>query len=251
MQSGHINDCPAATRLFCFPHAGGNALSFRHWPAMLPREIHVHAVELPGRHARFREAPLSRMEDLIDILLLDLGQFLTPPLALFGHSLGALVAFAFAHALVSRTSVRPSYLFVSACPAPHARPPSSLYRLSDEQFLKNVSRMIRLPSNLSVNSELMTLMLPTLRADVCLFETYREPRYPRLDLPIAAFGGLSDQHVSRAGLGAWRDRTTGPFCLHQYPGDHHYSEENPKPLLANIGSLLSLQKPFHREEFAS
>jgi medium-chain acyl-[acyl-carrier-protein] hydrolase len=226
-------------RLFCFPYAGGNSSTFRRWTEGPPPGIESYAVELPGRQGRFREPAIDRMEELIDLLLRELTPAFVPPFAFFGHSMGALIAFALTRELRRLGLPQPCHLLVSARAAPHLiRPAARLHQLPDAEFLREVATFTRPVPDRKFEQELLTLMLPTLRADVTLCETYLPEVEPPLSMPIAAFGGMWDGGITRSELAAWRAHTRGAFSLWQFPGDHHFIDHESEPLRITIGKLL-------------
>jgi medium-chain acyl-[acyl-carrier-protein] hydrolase len=226
-------------RLFCFPYAGGNSSTFRGWSNGPLRGIETHAVELPGRQSRFREPPIGRMEDLVDLLICELAPEFDRPFAFFGHSMGALIAFALTLELRRSGRRQPCHLLVSARAAPHLRRPvAKLHRLPDAEFLREVAAFARPRPDGKLEQELLTLMLPTLRADVTLCETYSPRMEAPLAMPIAAFGGIWDGSLGQNELAAWRAHTRGAFSLWQFPGDHHFIESSSESLRIGIGKLL-------------
>jgi medium-chain acyl-[acyl-carrier-protein] hydrolase len=228
-----------ALRLFCFPYAGGNSSTFRDWSNGPLEGIETYPVELPGRQSRFHERPIGRMEDLVDLLLSELAPELDRPFAFFGHSMGALIAFALTLELRRLGLRQPCHLLVSARAAPHLkRPVETLHRLPDAEFLREVGSFIRRVPDGKLEQELLTLMLPTLRADVTLCETYSPNVETPLSIPIAAFGGIWDGGLGQTELAAWRAQTRGSFSLWQFPGDHHFIDSSSKPLRIAIGKLL-------------
>ena len=229
-------------RLFCFPHAGGgNSSTFQNWSTMLPATIEVCWVELPGRLGRFKEPAVKEMSRLAPTLAQELRESLDLRFALFGHSMGALVAFEVARELRRTNAPQPMHLFVSAQPAPQLpRTRSFLHLLPDELFLTQV--MNQMPLVAAGNPELMKLMLPTLRADIALSETYRYGVERPLDFPITAMGGNMDFLVSHAQLDAWRFQTIREFNLHLFPGNHAYFQTATRLLLQTIHTELSSHK---------
>src|SRR6185295_8097027 len=173
----------SSIRLFCFPYAGGNSSVFHDWGRQLPGYMKVKAVELPGRLYRFKEPPIDRIARLVPTLMRELRPWLTFPLALFGHSLGALIAFEFAREMRRAGLPPPVHLFASSYPAPQLpRSDVSAHTLSEPLFLKRVSSL--LPREVMMNKELLSTILPTLRSDFALCETYEYAHEPPLDCPI-------------------------------------------------------------------
>jgi medium-chain acyl-[acyl-carrier-protein] hydrolase len=224
----------ARLRLFCFPHAGTGASIFRTWPEGLPADVEVCPVQFPGRGTRLREPPFTQLAPLVQALAQALVPMLDKPFAFFGHSLGALVAFELARQLRRQSDVQPVRLFVSADLAPqfpHQDRP--IHALPEEEFLVELRRLNGIPGKVWEERELMQIMLPVLRADLAVFETYVYSTEPPLNCPISAFGGLQDHRVSRGHLEAWRDQTRDSFSLRMFPGDHFFWH-NTQPLLLQV-----------------
>jgi len=236
----------AAQRLFCFPHAGGGATAYRRWLTAFPEDLEVCPVQLPGREQRLREAPFHSMEALLEPLLAGLLPWLDRPFSFFGHSMGAAIAFELAHRLRAAGLPTPQRLLVSGRRAP-GRPghDETTYHLPGPAFLDKLAALNGSPREVLDNAELMALMLPMLRADFQLIETYRATpvRIP-LDCPLTAFGGVDDPKASREDLLAWRELSHGPFRLQLFPGGHFYLQQDPAPLLQAVqreltGSVVS------------
>jgi len=224
----------ARLRLFCFPYAGMGASIFRTWPDGLPAEVEVCPVEFPGRGTRLMETPFTQLLPLVQALTQALAPLLDKPFAFFGHSLGALVGFELARQLRRQSGVQPVRLFVSAARAPqipHRDRP--IHALPEGEFLAELRRLNGIPEKVLEEAELMQIMLPVLRADFAVYETYVYSTEPPLHCPISTFGGLQDQRVSRGDLEAWREQTNGSFSLRMFPGDHFFWNTT-QPLLREV-----------------
>ena len=231
----------AEVRLFCAAHAGGSPAIFHTWPATLPPWIEVCALQLPGRATRFREAPFERMAPLVDALTSQLAPYLDRPFAFFGHSLGALVSFEVAQRLRRLAAGTPCHLFASACRAPHVadrrRP---LHRLPDAEFLAELRNLNGIPQKLLDEPELLQLVLPAVRADLTVYETYGcAADGPALPCPITAFGGIADWKVLREEIEPWAACTHGDFELHMVAGDHFFLDAARDQVLATIAQALT------------
>jgi medium-chain acyl-[acyl-carrier-protein] hydrolase len=229
----------ARLRLFCFPYAGGNASIFRAWPAALPPEVEVWAIELPGRGDRFKEPALTRLSPLLQSLRVALRPCLTLPFALVGHSMGALLAYELTRQLRQEGEPLPHHLFVSGWHAPHLpeqRPP--IHQLPKAAFVKELLDFNGTPAGVLEHAELRELFIPILRADFAITETYLYTHETPFDCPISAFGGLQDHTVSREELAAWRQQTGGNFTLRLLPGDHFFINSARSMLLQAISQDL-------------
>jgi surfactin synthase thioesterase subunit len=213
----------ARLRLFCFPYAGGNAALYRRWHQELPPDVEVLPVELPGRGSRFRDPPFNHLGPLVEALVPALSSLMDMPCAFFGHSMGALISFELARELRRRGLPQPTQLFVSARRAPHVPdddPP--IHDLPEPEFVEELRTLNGTPEEVLQHPELMNLMIPLLRADFAINETYAFASDMPLDSPIHVFGGLEDEEVNREQLGAWEEHTTAGFKLRMFPGDHFF-----------------------------
>ncbi len=230
----------ARLRLFCFPFAGGGASLYADWRQRLPPEIDVCAVQLPGRESRLAEPAFTRIGPLVDARSRVLTPCLDLPFALFGHSMGAVVAYETALRLRAYRETFPVHLVASARQAPHipsAEDPS--YTLSDEAFTEKLRRLQGTPQEVLDHPELMELLLPLLRADFELNERYTCSTYEKLDCPVTAFAATGDKEVERDDLAAWRETTRGPFQLRLFPGDHFFILRQPETVTAAVKDVLT------------
>lgn len=231
----------AGVRLFCFAHAGGGPAGFRSWQREFGEDVDIRPILLPGRESRAREQPLRRMADIIGPLCDGLLPLLDRPYALFGHSLGAAVAYEAAREFAARGWGEPRHLFVSARRAPHL--PSRRGRLHDlppEQFTAAVARMGGTPPEVLAHPELLSAFTPGLRADFEVNETYTPLPGGLLGCDVSAAVGRSDPEVEADEMAAWRDTTRGAFDLAVMEGDHFYLKRSPGDLFALIRGRLEL-----------
>jgi medium-chain acyl-[acyl-carrier-protein] hydrolase len=213
----------AGLRLFCFPHAGSSAAAYGLWAEKLPEEIDVWAVEYPGRGSRRPEPPFVRLAALVSAMLPHLQQALTKPFAVFGHSMGGLIAFEVVRRLQLRGGPRPLALVAAGCRAP-SRPPATppIHALPDGEFIAHLASLNGTPASILGDPKLLRLFLPTLRADLQAAETYSYVAGPKLTCPVASYHGASDPEIPVEDLEAWRAETRGPFTRHTFPGDHFF-----------------------------
>ena len=227
-------------RLFCFHHAGGSAAGYRTWPKDLPPDIEVCAVQLPGRGTRFGEAPFTRLGPLLDALEQPLAPLLDVPFALFGHSMGALIAFELARRLRRRDGPRPVHLFVAAHEAPQIVSSEPVaHVLPDPLFLAELRRYGGLPPSVVLEPDLLELFLPIVRADFEVLETWSHTPEEPLDIPISAFGGLTDAMNPPDQIEAWRVQTRSDFTQRMFPGDHFFLQSDRTALLSHLSQALT------------
>lgn len=228
-------------RLFCFPYGGGGAAAYRLWSDGLPPDIEVCRIQLPGRENRLRERPLTRLSPLVQALVEILRPYQDMPFSFFGHSVGALISFELARQLRKRDGLSPAHLFVSAFRAPQIpRRDPPIHQLPDAEFVKEVRRRYDgIPGVVLQDMEMMQLMLPVLRADMTIYDTYVYANEPPLDCPISAFGGLQDYRVRQEDLAAWRDQTRSSFTLRMFPGNHFFLQSGRELLLQAVSQELA------------
>lgn len=235
--------CPrpaARVRLICLPFAGGSANSYWEWPTYLPEEVEVVPIQLPGRESRFDEPAIDSADLLAGRLLEGILSYLDRPFALFGHSMGALIAFELARRLRTRC-LEPVHVFASGCKAPHLPRDRSTHRhhLPDREFIAAVGDMNGVPREVLMNADLMEVILPALRNDFKLVETYRYHSQPPLRCPVSAFGGRHDNEVTQGEIEAWSRHTMGSFQVHMLPGDHFFLNSSRPSLLRLITEQLA------------
>ena len=231
----------ASVRLFCFPYAGGTALVYRTWAQRLPPSVEVTAIQLPGRASRMQEPLISKLSDVVAPIASALAPFLDKPFAFFGHSMGALISFEVARFFRRQGRELPRHMFVSGRPAPQlnsaGRP---LYNLPTDELLAELQQLEGTPREVLEHPELMDLMLPTLRADFSICDTYEYTEEAPLACPITAFGGLQDSGISRRKLEAWREQTSATFSVRMFPGNHFFIHSHEMLLLNVLAAQLGL-----------
>jgi surfactin synthase thioesterase subunit len=218
--------CPdAVTRLYCLPHSGGSAGEFLFWSDVLP-DVEVWGVQLPGHGNRRLEPSLTTMPQVVAAIA-DSVRF-EPPYALFGHSMGAAVAYELALELRSRGLPLPERLYVSSREPPHRhRADKGVLSLTDGELLDELGQQYGdIPAELRDDPDWRALVLGSLRADLGIITGYQPSEAPPLPCPIVAMGGTQDPTVSEEDLRAWDSYTTGTFGLQMFAGGHFYFRED-------------------------
>lgn len=225
----------ARLRLFCFPYAGGSAATYRRWPDIFPQSIEVCAVQLPGRGSRLHEPAFASAEALVPVLADALAPHLNGPVAFFGHSMGAIIAFELARYLRAERKRDLTHLFVSGRRAPQIKLDEAVtYDLPEPEFIEAIRDLNGTPKEVFEHTELLQLMIPLLRADFAFCQTYEYSPQPPFEFPITVLGGVEDDKVSPEHLEAWREQTTGSFSLEMLPGDHFFINAPPQKFFQSI-----------------
>jgi medium-chain acyl-[acyl-carrier-protein] hydrolase len=230
----------AEMRLFCFSYAGGGASIYSGWGTGWFK-IEVCPIQLPGREKRLFEDPFRRMDSLVARLSTELPW--DKPFAFFGHSLGATIAFEMTRALRNANCALPTHLFVSGCPAPQASNSQRQRHLMPEpDFIAYLRALGGTTDDVLQNSELMELMMPVIRADFAIADTYSYLQERPLEIPISAFGGALDLEVAENQLVAWRLQTNSDFSLRSFPGGHFFIRDVSEELLPEIRTKMENTK---------
>jgi medium-chain acyl-[acyl-carrier-protein] hydrolase len=229
----------AVLRLFCFPYAGGSSIAYHNWISALPDGVAVYPVQLPGRGGRWHEAAFTRMPDLIDAAMDGLAPVLTGRFAFFGHSMGALIAFELARRLAVDGRPGPEKLYVSGRKAPHCvDDQTATYLLSTHEFVERLRLLNGTPRAALEDPELLDLVLPIIRADFELVQTYKCEPAVKLECPIGTFGGEIDSHVSIHELEGWATHTSVSFSMELLSGDHFFILHQKQALLRSLSHDL-------------
>ena len=220
--------------LVCFPHAGGTPGFFKDWAALLPPGWKIRSACYPGRQERFAEPLIDAMDPLADGLTAALEPVLDVPLAFFGHSMGAAVAFEVALRLEARHGVRPLRLFVSGHEAPHRRTRPVHDGASDAELLAELRRLGHSGTDLMDDPGLAEIALPILRADYRIVEHYRPAPGARVNCPIMAYTGDQDTDCAPEAVAAWSELTAQGFAATTFPGGHFYLERHTGEVLRRV-----------------
>jgi surfactin synthase thioesterase subunit len=233
--------------LLCLPYSGASAMVYSRWRRKLPEWLKLQPVELPGRGMRFDEDLQTDMPALVQQLARELRGGLKAPYAIFGHSLGALLASELAHALRAMGCPPPVALFASGTAAPGLREEydRDLARpKSDAELLEQLRGLQGTSDEALANEELMSLTLPILRADFLLCGSHQPTERPLLDCPVHVLGGTADRATTEQLIG-WSRETRGSFSVDMFAGGHFFIHEHEPKVLRLIKDHLDVHHRRH------
>ncbi len=210
--------------MYCFPYAGGNGTAFLPWQADLQPLVQVIGVQLPARGPRIDEDPFATVPQLAEALANAIALEGIRPFALYGHSLGALVAFEVSRYLCRHRMPEPAVLVVSGCDAPpHRKGKLPLHQLEGDAFIEGLATYGGTPPEVLQHDELLEMVTPIIQADFRMSAAYSYEQGDRpLDIPIVALCGNDDPFVDPQTVTLWQNETSRPLSLHWFDGDHFF-----------------------------
>jgi surfactin synthase thioesterase subunit len=234
--------------LFCFHHAGGGGAVFRRWQKLFGAGIEVVPVVLPGREGSFGRAPIKDFTLAVERICAEIEPLTGAPYALFGHSLGAALAFEVACKLERSAPRAPSCIIVSGRGALHVHDgaeESSSSTLPDPELVAKLSRYGGTPREIIESPEMLQLFLPIIRADFRLAESYCWDGRSKTTRPLLVLGGMADRFAGAAELERWRELTSGPATIQLFEGGHFFIETHAADTCATIATFLerSMREP--------
>jgi surfactin synthase thioesterase subunit len=225
--------------LLCLPFAGSGASFYRAWRRLAVGRVEVVPLQLPGREERFAEDLPSDVIATAAALARDWARGADGgPVALFGHSLGAVLAYEVAREVDRAYPGVVCHVFVSGSPALWTVRDRRATGLDDDEFLARVMELSGYRHEALDDPQLREILLPVLRADVAMHEDYRPMSKEPLGIPVTALRGADDRLVSRAQVEQWRDTTTARFAMAELPGGHMYLVDGPSALLELVDRTL-------------
>lgn len=225
-------------QLFCVPYAGGGVSIFRPWRKYLAPEIAAYAIQLPGRESRFTEPPISDLMTIAKASAEAISRICDRPFSIFGHSLGAAIAYEITVDLEAR-GLKPEQLFISGRQSPDRKSlRAPISHLPDLEFIEQLKGYNTTPPEIFENREIVELLLPMLRADFSMAENYQHQINSKVYAPIIALGSKGDIWLTPQSISEWSQKTDGSFSSHWFEGGHLYLNQETEPLVRYIQEIL-------------
>lgn len=233
----------AAPRLICLPHAGGSASFFFPVSRALTPGIEVVAIQYPGRQDRRLEPCVPDLSELTRLVFEVIRPLTDRPLALFGHSMGASIAFEVARLLEQEADVAPIRLFASGRRAPSRDRHETVHLLDDAGLLADVRQLSGTDMAILGDDELLRMALPAIRNDYRAAETYSYVPGPPLRCPITVFTGSDDPKTTPDEAASWSEHTSGESELKVFPGGHFFLTRHQPEILRTIAQQMTANRP--------
>lgn len=222
-----------------FPYAGGGAGAFHDWHTVPAGDCTLIPVHLPGRERRFHERPYRRMTHLVRDLVEEIGPLMSRPVLFWGHSMGASVSVALTLELARQGYPSPAHLLLSGAGSPDRRVAKDLVHvLDDERLTARLRQYDGTPAEVLDNPDLLQLVLPVIRADFELLETWSRPLPQPLPAPLTVLYGEDDRSVSAHQVDGWHSYSDLPVTLRPFSGGHFFIRSHVAEIAAVIGGLV-------------
>ncbi|CAM3691039.1 Linear gramicidin dehydrogenase LgrE [Vibrio aerogenes CECT 7868] len=229
----------ASLRLICLPHAGGGASAYATWARLLPEHTELVAVQLPGREDRLAEPMIDSMTALVKILMPHLLRLNDKPYVLFGHSMGAVIAYEICQMMVKTAQQPPAHLIISGREAPRLSRNDNLHLVPDQALIEAIIRLEPQSKAVFDHPELAAISLPVIRNDYRLINGYQyQPDSQMLTLPLTAISGDDDPELLPGDMPAWQDVTDGHFSWHRFSGGHFYLKPHREGVVRIIADVM-------------
>lgn len=228
-------------KLFCLPYAGGSAAIYQAWQKYLNHVIELHPIELAGRGSRYGSPLYESIEEAVD----DIYRLVRDDLddsryAIFGHSMGSMLAYELAYKIKNLKHQPPVQLFFSGRRPPGIeRSTKNIHLLADQEFMAEVLKKGGTPAELLENRELLEIFIPILKADFKIVETYRDVKKDdKLSCNISVLWGKQEEEGTLSEIGEWRKYTDKNCTIHLFDGGHFFINQFMRDVVNIINSTI-------------
>lgn len=224
--------------LLALPCAGASATMYLRWRRFLPAWIRLLPMELPGRGSRMAEPFVREFDVLVEWICREYAQAMQGDYVLFGHSMGALLAYGVVLRQRELSRPLPARLVVSGSSAPDARDPERFVSRDDETLSADLRKLGGTPEEVLESAELRRMALDTLQADYAVCDSFRHQAVPPLPMSVHVLAGRCDD-IAQHRIYAWRQEGAGPFTLDWFDGGHFFIREREQQVLTRLVGLLA------------
>lgn len=232
-------------KIFCFPFAGGSRYSFNLYKRNLPENIELISLDYPGRGMRVQEPLIKNIYTLVDHMYEEIKGQLDGPYMIYGHSMGALIAFLVTHKILENQREMPERLFITGCRSPLTwYKGKRLFDLPYEEFVEELKLMGGVPTQLLADKDSMGFFEPILRADFEVVSSFKYKQKIPLEIPLSVIIG-TDEEVSDEDALAWQRETRQPLEFQRLSGDHFFIFEQAQAVMKEMMKHMSKQKHVH------
>ena len=216
----------ATIDLICFPYAGSGASIFYSWANYLNPKINIYGFQAPGKEDRISEDLIEDLNTLVQNAVQELKQLIQRPFVLFGHSLGSVLAFEITKKLEAE-QFAPQLLVLSGRPPPKfGLKMSPISHLADKELIEELHKLEGTDSRILENAELMELLLPIIRTDFRISESYKGSADSKINSPLIAIGSKNDPWINEIEFNEWKDYSKNTTKIQFFPGGHFYLREH-------------------------
>ncbi|WP_367387264.1 thioesterase domain-containing protein [Bacillus vallismortis] len=229
--------------LFCLPYAGGSETTYYQWDHYLNQSINLCPVSLKGRGKRFNEPFYECLEDAIEDIFESIKDKLKEnEYAIFGHSMGSLLAYELYYKIKKMGFHQPKHIFFSGYRSPEMKKKEIIYNLPNKQFKEKIIELGGIPEELVNNDDLFDVFIPVLKSDIKIVETYKyKEREDKISCGISVLNGLND-NITLENLMSWKKHTDKSFQLHHFEGNHFFINHNAENIVSLINQTLAAEK---------
>jgi len=237
MKTKNIN---ASVKLFCLPFAGGHRYSYREYVENAPPFLNIIPLEYPGRVSRMQDPLITNIDDLVEDIYIQITSKLDQSqYAIYGHSMGGLVASLLTRKLLENNYKPPLHLFITGTsgPSSESRFDKIRHLLPQDEFIQEMKELDGIPHEILENDELLSYFGPILRADFEACETYKHIEGEPYNIPMTVITG-TEEDMKMDDIYLWQKETTFPVEFRQMPGKHFFIFKYPHEIIKIISKTL-------------